>query len=86
MATAQAYAASKQFTMDDVYRARLARGIRLELEDGTHYDDIEWAVKQLIDRQLSPGLLKRKVQDRYLPKTSEGSLWNPFGDFPEELS
>jgi hypothetical protein len=88
MGYAQQQAALQRFEMDPTYKARLARGIRLEVERGTHHQDIKAAINQLLERKLSPGLLRHKVEDLHAPKGyrfSQGIVADdPYADLPEQ--
>jgi hypothetical protein len=83
MAFSETEAALQKFTMDATYKARLARGVKLELAKGTHPDDLKVAIRALLERRLSPGLLSRKVEDIHKPRVPASPIADPYQDFPE---
>lgn len=81
---AQKIAFDYGFDMDDIWRARLARHIKEELNKGTHPDEIRLAIVGLIERKpvLSPWLLSEKVKDLRRGSVEAGDHLFDMEDIP----
>jgi hypothetical protein len=86
MGHAESRAALLHFSMNATYKARLAKAIKQEIAKRVHPDDIRQAIDALLERQLSPALLSRKVEDLHSPKwkglTEAEAHPDPYEDFP----